>query len=131
MDLAALDASKEDGALLALRHPGNGSVLKTADEKPISLTVVGTDSEIYRSAMRALTNKRLTQVRRDPVTAEEIESEATSMLANCVTGWSGIVLDGQPLQFSKANVVVIFSRLRWVREQVEAFVNDRANFVKA
>lgn len=130
IDLASLDTAS-DTAVLTLRHPATHAVLTDEGGKPIAMTVCGTDSETYLAAQRTVLNKRLSRRNRTPLTAEEIEDEAIDIIAKCVVSWNGIVLDGDLLVCSPENVRKVLSRFRWIKEQVDEFINDRANFVKA
>jgi len=131
MDLASLAVSQE-GQTLELRHPIEGTVLKTDKGKPITITLVGTDSDVFRKAQRSILDRRLNQKGKTKLSAAELEEEAVTTLISCTLGWSGIVLDGEELAFNKDNVRKLYSRtdLPWIRDQVDEFIADRANFLK-
>lgn len=136
MDLSTLDitASAEEGAVMELRHPASHAVLVDADKKPLTITLAGDDSERVRKAQRAATNRRLAmQGRRsgNKLTAEELEADGIDVLAAATVAWTGIVLDGQPLDCTPANAKTVYARLPWIREQAETFTADRANFLRA
>lgn len=133
MDLSSLDTRKAagDGAKYQLRHPVEDTPITTDDGKPVTITVIGTDSEAFRRAAQAQANSRLKHGQRSRVTAETVESDATDLLVACTTGWSGIVVDGKELDFSAENARALYDRFPWIREQVSAFAAERANFLKA
>jgi hypothetical protein len=132
MDLASL-ASVDEGSTLELRHPGTGAPLLDDDEKPISITLAGKDSDRYRATQRAISNRLLKQGRKQTPTVEAMEADAVEVLVACTLEWSGVVIDGEPLKCSAANARKIYTdpRCAWIREQVDAFIDDRANFSKA
>lgn len=133
MDLGQLDtcAAAEDGVDLQLKHPGTLAPLTQDDtaETPITIRLAGQDSARFRKAERANRDKRLRGGFRRTPTAAELDAEGLELLTNCTLGWSGIVLDGAPLEFTTANVRMLYKRLAWVREQVDAFVGERAYFL--
>lgn len=65
------------------------------------------------------------------MTAEEIEESALRQLSICTVSWKGVKLDGQELECNPDNAYMLYSRLPWLKEQVDEFVGDRANFLKA
>lgn len=134
MDLATLDmAAADTGAVMTVRHPISDAVLEGTDGQPITITLAGSDSERFRKVQRASANRRLkTQSsRRGQITSEEIEADALETLAACTIAWHGLVVDGEALECNAVNARKAYKRLPWLREQVDAFVGDRANFLKA
>lgn len=130
MDLAQLDTSSPSGGVaMEVKHPTTGDVLKDGEE-PVTITLVGADSQQYRDVQRSFQNARLRDARK-PVTAEQLETQATATLAACTLGWSGIELDGQKLDCTVPNAKRLYARLPWLREQVDAFISERANFLPA
>lgn len=132
IDLAAL-AAIEDGVPMELRHPQTGAVLLTADGAPITITLLGRDSESYREVERAQQNRRLKDAargRRNQMTSEQLEAEHVELLVACTVGWSGLVLDAKTLEFSASAARRLYDdgRFGWIREQVETFIGDRGNF---
>ena len=132
MDLTKL-AVDTDGTALELRHPVTGEVLYDDDGKAITITLLGMDSEPFKRAQRAIINKRLQQGQKAKVTAEDLEKEAVDTLVGCTVDWSGIVLDGKPVPFSKDAARALYTRsdLPFIREQVDSFIAERSNFMKA
>lgn len=132
MDLAQFDTSAiaEDGIDLQLKHPVTGIPLTQDDEAetPITIRIAGADSARFRKAERANRDRRLKAGFRRTPTAAELDAEGLELLASCTLGWSGLVLDGAPLEFTAANVRMLYKRLLWVREQVDVAMGDRSLF---
>lgn len=109
-----------------------------ADEtglKIATLYLVGMDSKEYKDKQKEQTNKtlRMAQVGRGniKITAEEGEANKVELLAACIKGWENISLDdAEDLPYTKANALRVLREIDCVREQVEVFVYDRANFMK-
>lgn len=125
VDLTSLDviAAADDGAVLELLHPVSGQTLG------VQIRLIGADSENYRKAMRSAAAKRVNSRSRTALSPEELDREALNILAQATLGWEGVVIDGETVSFSRDQAVGLYKRFPWIREQVEAFVNDRGNFL--
>jgi hypothetical protein len=136
LDLTTLDtsATSEAGVVMEVRHPTTDAVLKQPNGQPVTVTLAGEDSERYRRAWRESTDRKLKMQQRGrqvSISAESVEADAVEILVACTIGWSGIGMDGAPLEFSPDNARKIYARLRWLREQADSFISDRANFLRA
>jgi hypothetical protein len=128
IDLAALDVARpaEEGRPLALKHPVTGAVLPGW-----VLRVRGYDAQTYQQVSDDHQRRRLERLsRRQTPTVEELNAEALELAASLVAGWEDrFDLDGAPLPYSGANAARLFRRFGWIRQQVEQFAGDRANFL--
>lgn len=136
MDLSTLDttASAEAGAKMEVVHPTTGAVLLQSDGKPISVMLAGEDSDRYRKADRRISNRRLATAstgRRVRATAEGIEADRLEVLVACTISWEGIGFDGGEKECTPESAREAYKKLPWLREQADAFIVDRANFLKA
>ena len=124
-DLASLDTSSasERGASLDVLHPTTGEKLG------IAITLAGADSPTYVQAQRAMVNRRI-RARGKQVTAEQVEDDAVDLIASCVLGWSGVLVDGKALECTKANAKELLARFPWIKEQCSEFMGERANFLR-
>lgn len=137
MDLEQFDtvsvASK--GAVMELLHPDTGVPLKDDDGTTVTITLQGADGEKFRDRQRRTFDDQLQGRRRrkskspSPKSAEELESESVELLADLTVEWHGIGLDGASLECSWDNAVAVYQRFPWIREQADAFVVDRGNFL--
>lgn len=129
LDLSSLEVI--EGADMTVMHPVEDTPLEGSDGKPVVFKVVGIDSEQYRSAQRAAQNRRLSKKNRLKITAEQLEYEVLESLVACTIGWSNnFEVDGAALKFSSENAKDLYLRFPWLREQVQDFVEDRANFLR-
>lgn len=135
-DLTALDLTKNgvQTATLRLEHPVTGEELTlvsptTGEEIPVTITLAGMDSETFRHAQNAIANRRING-RRKKISVEELNRESIEILARCTLGWQGIVMDGQELSSDVENAVKVYTRFPWIKEQVDAFTSDRANYLQ-
>jgi len=128
MDIATLDTRKagEDGFPLKLRHPDTG------DELDITITVKGSDSQTYQDCVNEQQQRRMERsIRRGKMgaTPQEVRQEATELLAAVTAGWQGLVEQGAPVPFSTGTATRIYTDYPWIREQVDAAIHNRANFL--
>ena len=130
MDLSKLNSVEacDNGAVYEVVHPTTGEPIGA------KITLAGVDSQVYRKAQRALSNKRLKStfnkgiVSKTP-TMEEFEFETIDILAKCTLSWENVIWEGKELSCNYENAKMLYTNLIWLRDQVDAFINDRANFL--
>jgi hypothetical protein len=133
MDLSQLAFSAE-AVEMHLMHPVTNQVLTTDAGEPMTLLVVGTDSEECRKVDREITDRRLKSQafgRKIKVSAEQIEAESFERTIACIVGFKNIIVKSDPLEYSKKSVKDLLKTFPWLRRQVEEFIDDQANFIKA
>lgn len=131
-DLAGLDtkAASEQGAVMSVFNI-DGSVRRDRTGNPVTLTLLGVDSDAYRKATRKNMNKRFARRNPGKITAEELEVESLEVLAACTAAWSGIISrDGKDVPCNPANAKALYEAAPELRDQVDRFINDRANFLQ-
>lgn len=130
-DLSGLDskAGCDAGAAVSIFNL-DGSSRRDKEGNPVTITVLGLDSEVYRKAQRRNTNKRFARRNPTKITAEELDVEALDVLAVCTVGWSGFTdRTGAPVPCTPANARALYEQAPEVRDQVDRFINDRASFL--
>jgi len=123
-----LEEKSNNGASLELEHPVTGEPL-LHDGEPMTILLAGTDSAAYRNKQREIQNRRLMRASkgRKP-DFSGLDSEALELLAACTLGWSGLILGGEALEFSESEARKLYEAHGWIKEQVDVFVGERANF---
>jgi hypothetical protein len=127
-DLDSIAAS-DNGYTFAPTHPVTGKPLD------ITITVCGADGKRYRNKLAALNRKRMqaldrTGKRSAALNTAQLEEDAIALLAAATVEWTGISADGvNTLDCTEENALMVYTKLPWLREQVDAAVNDRANFL--
>ncbi len=123
-DVAAFDlkARAEAGAPLTLRHP------KTGEPLPAVIWLQGEDAENYRRTLRAQIDRQIME-RKLELTAAEMEERLVERLAAITLKFENIEKDGRPLEASEETARALYRGHLWIREQVAAFVEERANFL--
>jgi len=142
LDLASLDtkAASDKGFDLELKHP------TTTEPLGMFVSVLGKHSEVYReiisenqdASMRKAQVYRRKGTEPPAQTTAEIEAKALNLLVACTTGWftiedgerrDTILFEGEEIPFNVANALKVYSRLLWVRKQVDDAIDDLENFI--
>lgn len=131
MDILALDPKEQanEGAKLELRDP-NGAPMLKPDGGPVTITLLGTDSDTFQKVSNAQTNRHLRSKGQVLVTAESALTDHITLLAKITVDWDGIGIGEAETPFSEDNAKKLY-RVNFIREQVERFIADRGNFTKA
>lgn len=132
MDLNALDTSASSNEGVKMEVEGiDGATILQKDGKPVTITLLGIDSETMQKRQNELTNDTMKKgFRPKPQSAEKMRSERVKTLALATVTWDGVEIDGKELTFSYENALSLYRRLPALAEQVDNFVGDRANFTK-
>lgn len=139
MDLGKFDLkrSANKGAKCYLKSPADGKT-----ELPVFFNVLGRDSDTYRKffkeAQMKLMNDKIAGKKIDEKSFEDSEIEDVEFLANLITGWgetedgkdsATILIDEKKLKCDYNNIVKVLTQYTWIREQINAFIWNRANFL--
>ena len=132
MDLSTLDTADlaNQGAPLELRGP-DGSPLLQDDGKPITITLLGADSDALTVIATRQTNRYLKNQGQMRVTAELARANELEYLARATVAWDGIKIAGEAPDCTEAEARALYTRFPWITAQARAFIDDRANFMKA
>lgn len=119
------------GYELHLRGPDD-ALLFNDDQTPMTITVLGADSDIAVKARNAQTNRYLQRGAKAKITAEGSQSDHDAYLAKITLGWSIMMQPGAMHPFSTEAALALYSdpKFSFVREQVDAAIGERANFLK-
>ena len=134
MDLLTLDTRDvaNQGAVMEVENPATGEKLRAAGGELVTITLLGLDSDKLKKRQNELTNDILKKgFRPKRVTAEKNEDERLSTLALATVDWQNVEAGGEKLQCTPDNARSLYKKLPWLAEQVDAFIGDRANFLKA
>lgn len=131
-DLATIAAYNPDEASTLELRGIDGAQLFNDDGSPMSISLLGEDSDVAVKARNSQTNRRIQQGPRAKLTAEGLNSDGAAYLAKLTVGWD-ITMGGEKAEFSQEAALKLYSnpKLAFIREQVAAFVEDRANFLRA
>lgn len=130
MDLSKLDMTKfaDEGAPLEIVHPATLEPLMH-DEKPVTIWLLGQDSTIFRDEIQRRAKSQLNK--RQKIDIDKVAGDSADLLAVLTVGWYGIEEGGKALECTRENAKSIYQKYGWLRQQVDEFIGDRANFFKA
>lgn len=104
----------------------------------IFFTVVGKDSDVYRSRIRAMVDENLRRQNAGlpgDTSLNKIEAKNIDTLIGATTGWRGpqgpglVSFKGEELKFTPENLRRVFTELPEARNQVQEAVNDLSGFM--
>ena len=110
----------------------DGSQLFNDDDgTPMTIGVIGADSDEAIKYQRNSTNRRLSAGARAKVTAEGLEAQGNGYLAALTKRWN-ITMDGAKPECTKAAALALYStrHLSFIKEQVNVAIEERSNFLK-
>lgn len=113
IDLAQFKS--DDSAVLTLLSPVDGT------ETCAKLTVASRESQRMRDYIRSQTD----------IETEDNEARGLEFLVNAIVDWKDVVYDGKDLPCTQVNARMLFTENMWIVEQVNSFMLNRANFMKA
>ena len=121
MELANLFPNRQS---LTVIHPITG-------ETDWILTIVGIDSAEFNKSMSVKAQRLIDG--KGAQSIEERQKDAAELVAACIVGWTGLSSNGVQIPYSPEKALELISdpSLSWVKEQVETFVNTRANFFRS
>lgn len=130
MDLNKLKpALADEGAVLELLHPDTEEVIPG-----MTITLMGHDSATYRKITLKKQQAALSRLSKGKKAidykAEQIETDTVDELIALTVGWTGFELDGAPLEATPDNCRTVYTEWKWIREQAQDFVSNRAHFFR-
>lgn len=128
IDLSEFDSKKgaEEGFKLNLRHP------KTNQPTSAWIHVLGADSDAYQERIREFQRQRSEILKRNMRATFDPSDRAAQeldLLVAMTVGWEHIERKGQPIAFSQEEARKLYAQYPTIREQVDAAIHDRANFL--
>lgn len=134
MDLSEINVTDKsnEGAWMDIYHPVSGELILDDKKQPMRIKLVGKHSDAFIKASRKIMDRRLSKQKgraKVSITSEQLENESTETLARCVTDWN-IIVDKERPECTFENVYAVLSdpRFRFLREQVDEFIEDDSNF---
>lgn len=129
---AGLELDVEKPQRMPLLHPTTRAPLRDKDGKDAWIDVYSNDSSIARRHNFNTARRRMNATGRNQrirFSPEELEAEGIDLLAALTTDWHLVTLDGEPMgvKYTLDEARDLY-KTTWVREQVDDFVTDRANF---
>jgi hypothetical protein len=139
MDLGSFEITDEAVATMTVYDPRDRMrPLLDGKGNPLTVQLLSADSPRARDAARKARVKALMDRPIQGATVEEAadalrnaEKRDLETLVALTTGWSGIGFGDDETPFSPEACLRAYGKLPWLVEQVNSFLNNRANFMKA
>jgi hypothetical protein len=129
------------GKVMQVLHPVSRVPLIGPDELPVSISLLGTDSDVYNAEVNKNRDSNIEELRRRAkYSSAADDNKGARLLAKCTMGWHNIPMawvdgsqDETPAEFSYDNALKLYKNrgVRWLREQVDEWMADRSNFMKS
>lgn len=128
-DIAGLDISDHE-AVMEVRDTF-GNVLRHADGRPFTVTLYSRDSSQFLDTSRRQQDIRLQQTLRTriPTAAAVADKDAIELLVAVTKSWD-IILNGKPAETTPESYRAVYTKYRRLREQVDEFLGNPANFTQ-
>lgn len=137
-DLAEIDTKtlSDSGKDMIVKHIGLDKPVLAKNGKPVALTLLGPDSDVYRQQTRLQVKKRLDRATDTKslgsIDLEEADNDGLNLLVACTVGWKNVFdTAGKPVEFSKDAARELYTKYPVIREQADGFVVDRVRFIAA
>lgn len=131
-----------EGEWFGVRDISNTTAIKGPSGKLVRLKLLGPDADIYRTLTRMQARKRLlrnldavAEHLRDEKMAEwiaEDDEAVIDVLAACTVEWEGVEDEkGNALPLTREIVAAFYRAFPIIKERVDLFISNRANFLRA
>jgi hypothetical protein len=133
-DIATLETRtrSEAGATMQLNHPSSGSPILDDKGQPITITLLGRNSDAYERAARVVVERRIERNARGVVaTADEAREDECEILTACTKGWSFDKMGNEDFPCTPENIRKFWRdrRFPWIFEAAQRFVLSDGNFL--
>ena len=115
----------EEGADMVVTHPVTFEPLKDDEGNTAVIRLVGMDSALYRKAVNAITNRRTKGNRPVKLNAERFEQDSLELICKCTLSWTNLIIGGVVPKTPEE----LYEGRKWLKEQADAFIHDRANYL--
>lgn len=123
-DIRKIDtkAAAERGMTFPLKWDG--------EDVGIKISVIGAGSKAYKKHKAIVDGKIASAEKRGkPLNDDEKNSLYMVLAANCTTGWTGMVLDGEDVEFTVENALKIYEEFPTIGTQVIANIYNIVEMV--
>lgn len=135
MDFAKIAISKKPMEVEIL-HPTTFEPLVDEFENIAKFLVISKDHPDAQKAAEKIYEKTKKKLRKNPgkgldLSFDEAKDQGLSLLLACIVGVENIVFDGEPVTNTPESLKALFEACPFVQDQIQAFIDDQANFIQA
>ena len=120
-------AQEDDGQVVELMDHDGEPLVYGADDKPVTVTVVGSYSTRYRQAVDRQRHQMIKR-RKVKTSAADLFENQIELEASCVIAWDGIFDGEKAIECNPQNAAEMLTAVPWFREQVQVAMEDHAGF---
>ena len=124
-----LAAKAEAGAVMEVKDPVSDEPLINDAGVPLTITLRGKDAPEVRKAAREYASQKLNKLAKAKKLEIREEDGIAELVAATVT-WTGFTADGQEIPCTPQNARQLYTSELWIREQADAFMENREVFLK-
>ena len=115
----------EEGVEMVVLHPGTFEPLKDEKGQVATIRLAGMDSTTYRKAANVISNRRTKGNRLTKMTVERLEADGLELICKCTLSWANLVIGGKVPKTPEE----IYEGRKWLKEQADQFIHERANYL--
>lgn len=127
-----------EGTVLELMNPFNGEPLtdegeKIADKKnikPLYLRLLGSDSDTYRNAIKRRFESSQGKNKSKKIDLDDAQRKAAELLARCTVDCY-LIEDDKAVECNQSEMVRLYLKYPWLREQAEEQIGDRSALMQS
>lgn len=142
MDISKLTVRDGHVVVMTIKDPRDPTGIRPlmdGEDKPMTISMIGMDSPKMREASRRFQGERIldktvaniVNVSDAVVSLKEAERRNVELIATAVVNWSGLGIGEESSPCTFENVVHVLTELPWLFNQVNIFLDNRSNFIKA
>ena len=132
MDLMNLKPTS-DTVEVILKHPNTLDPLLNDDGSEMTVTLHASHSKEYKKIVHEQQDRRIKMMQKkakSQISAQDIERDATDLLAKVTAGWD-ITYGGEKPKLTVTKAKEVFTEVFWIREQIEEAFSDSMDFTTA
>jgi hypothetical protein len=132
MDLMNLKPTS-DTVEVILKHPNTLDPLLNDDGSEMTVTLHASHSKEYKKIVHEQQDRRIKMMQKkakSQISAQDIERDATDLLAKVTAAWD-ITYGGEQPKLTVTKAKEVFTEVFWIREQIEEAFSDSMDFTTA
>jgi hypothetical protein len=132
MDLMNLKPTS-DTVEVMLKHPNTLDPLLNDDGSEMTVTLHASHSKEYKKIVHEQQDRRIKMMQKkakSQISAQDIERDATDLLAKVTAAWD-ITYGGEQPKLTVTKAKEVFTEVFWIREQIEEAFSDSMDFTTA
>lgn len=122
-----------DTVEVILKHPNTLDPLLNDDGSEMTVTLHASHSKEYKKIVHEQQDRRIKMMQKkakSQISAQDIERDATDLLAKVTAGWD-ITYGGEKPKLTVTKAKEVFTEVFWIREQIEEAFSDSMDFTTA